>query len=130
MIGLVPPLVSPPGGECPQGEGGRAFLLTLIPVWKIASACVAGIAHARSQMESHMNRICPSMVVVLLAAFALFTAARPARAQAADIDIPFQKFVLDNGLTVIIHEDHKAPIVAVNVWYHVGSKNEDRKSVV
>lgn len=41
-----------------------------------------------------------------------------------DIDIPYQKFVLDNGLTVIIHEDHKAPIVAVNVWYHVGSKNE------
>ncbi|HEX2138469.1 MAG TPA: pitrilysin family protein, partial [Woeseiaceae bacterium] len=33
-------------------------------------------------------------------------------------------FVLDNGLTVVIHEDHKAPIVAVNVWYHVGSKNE------
>ncbi|NUN08941.1 MAG: insulinase family protein [Ignavibacteriaceae bacterium] len=40
------------------------------------------------------------------------------------IDIPFQKFKLKNGLTVIIHEDHKAPIVAVNIWYHVGSKNE------
>lgn len=42
----------------------------------------------------------------------------------SDIDIPYQKYVLDNGLTLIIHEDHKAPIVAVNVWYHVGSKNE------
>jgi zinc protease len=41
-----------------------------------------------------------------------------------DIDIPYQKFVLANGLTLIVHEDHKAPIVAVNVWYHVGSKNE------
>lgn len=41
-----------------------------------------------------------------------------------EIDIPYQKFVLDNGLTLIVHEDHKAPIVAVNVWYHVGSKNE------
>jgi zinc protease len=40
------------------------------------------------------------------------------------IDIPYQKFSLPNGLTVILHEDHKAPIVAVNVWYHVGSKNE------
>src|ERR1039457_5226720 len=40
------------------------------------------------------------------------------------IDIPYKKFVLDNGLTVIVHEDHKAPIVAVNIWYHVGSKNE------
>ncbi|HWU94669.1 MAG TPA: pitrilysin family protein, partial [Sphingomonas sp.] len=41
-----------------------------------------------------------------------------------DVDIPFTRFVLNNGLTVIVHEDHKAPIVAVNIWYHVGSKNE------
>ncbi len=40
------------------------------------------------------------------------------------IDIPYKKFVLKNGLTLIVHEDRKAPIVAVNVWYHVGSKNE------
>ena len=39
-------------------------------------------------------------------------------------DIPSETFVLDNGLTLIVHEDHKAPIVAVNVWYHVGSKDE------
>ena len=38
--------------------------------------------------------------------------------------IPFQRFVLPNGLVLIVHEDPKAPIVAVNVWYHVGSKNE------
>ena len=43
---------------------------------------------------------------------------------ASPIDIPYEKFVLDNGLTVIVHEDRKAPIVAVNLWYHVGSKNE------
>ena len=47
-----------------------------------------------------------------------------AASAAGKIDIPFQKFVLDNGLTLIVHEDHKAPIVAFNVWYHVGSKNE------
>lgn len=40
------------------------------------------------------------------------------------IDIPYEKHVLPNGLTLLIHEDHKAPIVAVNVWYHVGSKDE------
>ena len=45
-------------------------------------------------------------------------------APAQEIDIPHKKFVLDNGLTLIVHEDRKAPIVAVNVWYHVGSKNE------
>ncbi len=41
-----------------------------------------------------------------------------------DVDIPFTKFVLDNGLTLIVHEDHKTQIVAVNMWYHVGSKDE------
>ena len=43
---------------------------------------------------------------------------------AADVDINFTEFTLDNGLRLIVHEDSKAPIVAVNVWYHVGSKNE------
>jgi zinc protease len=49
-------------------------------------------------------------------------AASPVRAQ--DPDIPFEEFYLDNGLRVIVHEDRKAPIVAVTIWYHVGSKNE------
>ncbi len=38
--------------------------------------------------------------------------------------LPFSKQTLSNGLDVIVHEDHHVPIVAVNVWYHVGSKNE------
>lgn len=42
------------------------------------------------------------------------------------VSLAYTKVELDNGLTVIIHEDHKAPIVAVNVWYHVGSKNEPK----
>ncbi len=40
------------------------------------------------------------------------------------INIPYEKLVLDNGLTVLVHGDRKAPITAVNLWYHVGSKNE------
>lgn len=40
------------------------------------------------------------------------------------VDIPYQSFTLDNGLRVIVHEDRKAPVVAVSVWYRVGSKNE------
>ncbi|HET8546898.1 MAG TPA: pitrilysin family protein [Bryobacteraceae bacterium] len=59
----------------------------------------------------------------LIASTALVAAAT---AQNIRIEIPYQKFVLANGLTVIVHEDRKAPIVAVNVWYHVGSKNELR----
>lgn len=38
--------------------------------------------------------------------------------------IAFEKFRLDNGLTVLVHEDHKAPLVAVSVWYRVGSADE------
>jgi zinc protease len=40
------------------------------------------------------------------------------------VRVPFSKTTLANGLDVIVHEDHRVPIVAVNVWYHVGSKNE------
>jgi zinc protease len=52
------------------------------------------------------------------------TAAAGAAQELPIPEIPYEKFVLDNGLTVVIHEDHKSPIVAVNVWYHVGAKNE------
>ncbi len=38
--------------------------------------------------------------------------------------IPYAKHTLSNGLQVVVHEDHHVPIIAVNVWYHVGSKNE------
>lgn len=40
------------------------------------------------------------------------------------VDIPYTARRLDNGLTVVVHEDRKAPVVAVNIWYHVGSKDE------
>ncbi len=40
------------------------------------------------------------------------------------MDIPYTKHTLENGLPVLIHEDHRCPIVAVNLWYHVGSKDE------
>ena len=45
---------------------------------------------------------------------------------AADVEINFTEYTLDNGLRLVVHEDNKAPIVAINVWYHVGSKNEKR----
>ncbi len=66
----------------------------------------------------------------MLLALATLLAPAPFRTLAAQlpkstpVDISFQRFVLPNGLTLIVHEDHKAPIVAFNVWYHVGSKNE------
>src|SRR5262249_23073024 len=46
------------------------------------------------------------------------------QAGASAIRIPFETFTLPNGLTVILAPDHSTPTVAVDVWYHVGSKNE------
>ncbi len=42
------------------------------------------------------------------------------------VDIPYQEFTLANGLRVLVHEDRKAPVVAVSVWYNVGSKDEPK----
>ena len=54
-------------------------------------------------------------------------ASRPAAAfDRSTYAIPHKTFVLDNGLQLIVHEDHSVPVVAVNVWYHVGSRNEQR----
>jgi predicted Zn-dependent peptidase len=50
--------------------------------------------------------------------------AAPVSQLIAEVDIPYTRFTLDNGLTVLVHEDHKAPVVAVSVWYNVGSKDE------
>ncbi len=50
--------------------------------------------------------------------------AAPLSALVAPVNIPYEKFTLPNGLTVITHTDRKAPIVAVSVWYDVGSKHE------
>jgi zinc protease len=59
-----------------------------------------------------------------LAIACLATGLSAAAAFAQAPEIPFDEFYLDNGLRVIVHEDRKAPIVAITVWYHVGSKNE------
>src|SRR5258708_24965282 len=48
-------------------------------------------------------------------------AAQPAK---AGLDVPYTQFTLPNGLRVILHEDHRVPMVTVNVWYHVGSARE------
>ncbi|HYP53227.1 MAG TPA: pitrilysin family protein, partial [Pyrinomonadaceae bacterium] len=53
-------------------------------------------------------------------------AAAPSAFDRARYAIRHEKFVLPNGLTLLVHEDHSVPIVAVNIWYHVGSRNEKR----
>lgn len=48
----------------------------------------------------------------------------PISALVKNVSIPYSQFTLKNGLRVVVHEDRKAPVVAVSVWYHVGSKDE------
>ena len=81
-----------------------------------------------------MRRMLP-LAVLLTMAFGAATlpgqdAARP---KARDLrpafdrkpyEIPHRTIVLANGLTLIVHEDHSVPVVGVNLWYHVGSRNE------
>ena len=54
------------------------------------------------------------------------TSAVPVAQLVNRVDIPYQRFTLPNGLRVLVHEDRKAPIVAVSVWYNVGSKDEPK----
>ena len=74
------------------------------------------------------------LTLALLMSGSVLTAQAPALAQRPApvsklvdaVNIPHEKFTLDNGLTVLVHEDRKAPIVAVSIWYGVGSKNEPK----
>ena len=67
----------------------------------------------------------PRLLACTLALVAGVAAASTAPApDELPVDIPYTEFTLKNGLRLVVHEDHKAPIVAVNVWYHVGSKDE------
>ncbi|HEX8117041.1 MAG TPA: insulinase family protein, partial [Pyrinomonadaceae bacterium] len=78
------------------------------------------------------KRLLTAALVALLCAPALPALAQkgkakaPARAASAPVlpPIKYTQFFLPNGLRVIFHEDHSTPIVGVNLWYHVGSKNE------
>ena len=69
-------------------------------------------------------RAAASVVLVGLGASASFASAQTRPAPATAVNIPFEKFTLPNGLTVIMSVDRSVPRVAVDVWYHVGSKNE------
>ena len=83
-----------------------------------------------------MRRLLPAVLLPLLllatpARAQVPAAMQPAPVQPAPVQrlvegvqIPYERFTLPNGLTVLVHTDRKAPVVAVSVWYHVGSKDE------
>ena len=66
-----------------------------------------------------------ALALALATALSAGAYAPPAAAASTPVvDIPYETFTLPNGLRVVVHTDRKAPIVAVNIWYHVGSKDE------
>lgn len=67
-------------------------------------------------MKSHRMTVITVLAIVFLINTAILADDLP--------ELKFEKYVLPNGLNVILHEDHSIPMISVNVWYHVGSKNE------
>jgi zinc protease len=79
-------------------------------------------------MSSERNATQRRLSILVIAGLLgmLASAALAAEGRITPPKLPFEKYTLKNGLQVILHEDHSTPIVAVNMWYHVGSKNEKK----
>ena len=71
-------------------------------------------------------RIALTALALVFAAPAWAAEPAPVSALVQKVDIPYRQFTLKNGLRVVVHTDRKAPVVAVSVWYHVGSKDEPK----
>lgn len=88
-----------------------------LPVAALALAlagCITGPSHwLQSSTALHQSK--PSA-----------TAQSANSSSVPNLDLSYKKYVLPNGLTLIVHEDHTSPVVALDVWYHVGSKDEAR----
>ncbi|NJC34538.1 putative Zn-dependent peptidase [Sphingomonas jejuensis] len=87
----------------------RAFTVLIMPL-----AMLAGCATATDTAMTSSGS----------PASAATAAPAPLSQLVSQVDIPYERFTLDNGLRVLVHTDRKAPVVAVSVWYNVGSKHE------
>lgn len=113
-----------PDGTAPRA-GLDAYSLSFTP-------CFSILEEAKGAMRSRTESLVPQSVrrrklakAVCAGALVLLAGAGTATAQEASaIRVPVVVDTLENGLTLIIHEDHTAPIVTTNVWYHVGSGDE------
>ena len=75
--------------------------------------------------QKHQNSLKKTILVCLLLV-GIHTGVTAMEKFDEKLGLEYTKFQLENGLRVIVHEDHKAPLVSVSVWYHVGSKDETR----
>ena len=78
-----------------------------------------------SPSRRNLISLCRGGAIAALALSFLLTAAS-AHADPPSVTLAVQRSHLANGLEVLLHEDHRTPIVTVNLWYHVGSKDEPR----
>src|SRR5690349_18509371 len=72
------------------------------------------------------TQVAPPIAPAVVEAPAAPAEPAPVSALVQEVAIPHTTFKLANGLTVLVHEDHKAPVVAVSTWYNVGSKDEPK----
>ena len=89
----------------------------------LASASLLAACAPSAAVESAATR---DLVAAVAPAAPAAAEPAPVSALVKEVAIPHQMFVLDNGLTVIVHEDRKAPVVAISTWYNVGSKDEPK----
>ena len=91
----------------------------------LSSASLAACATTARDMAD-TGTASESAVLAPAAAAPMMSTAAPIAELVERVDIPYEKFTLANGLRVLVHEDRKAPVVAVSVWYNVGSKDEPK----
>jgi len=89
-----------------------------------SSVALAALVAVASPVLAHA----PAATTAVAAPSATPLRGAPVSELVARVDIPWKRFQLDNGLTVLVNEDRKAPVVAVSVWYNVGSKDEPKGS--
>src|SRR5688572_2022206 len=77
----------------------------------------------RGEKMATRHLLLPLALLLSAAAPVQAAPAKPA-ADSPGVDIPYERYVLPNGLEVILHQDSAAPLVVTNLWYHVGSGDE------
>jgi predicted Zn-dependent peptidase len=97
----------------------------LLPFALFSAFAVAGCASTASDEVASVSDA-PAAEAAPEAAPATAAGPVPVAQLVRQIDIPYEQFTLDNGLRVIVHEDRKAPVVAISIWYNVGSKDEPK----
>ncbi len=117
--------------RCWSRSGHVAVALLLVLLASLVAVSATGSAEAEPPAASNGKAVTAPPPPHGAGAFAAGTAGEtrdqaqaPERALQRRIDVPCIQFKLPNGLHVILHEDHSVPVVAVNIWYHVGSGRE------